>query len=886
MYNPKYSLLILLFLFNSIVSSNADPGRKCSNTSSLVGFESDFKTVRHQLRGHLKILDDCSFQVTGFDMLSGSSDVVFWGAVSLNFSNITSGFPISDQRLNHSAYKNESFSVQLLPNISWGEINVLSIWDIVNISDFGHVTLHQNGSDSVPDSVHTVLDNCRNLSDNYRVRWSLNVKENWIEIGLEAAMPAKNYMAFGWANPNRTKDLMSGADVTVAGFTEEGRPFADDFFITAYSECKLNSKNDTAIGVCPDVVYENSKDGMMVNNTRLLYGHRRDGVSLIIFRKPLNSTDEKYHLPVHPTEEMRVIWALGLMKPPDKIRSYFLPLYHGGPEKVTHGHLVLNVSEKVDDCFGPLNADDNEVLNLIVALRDAPLVVTTGEALNYPNPPSPSKVLYINNTEAPVLRVERGVPVKFSLQAGHDVALYITSDSLGGIATLRNATETIYFGGPEAEGVVASPHELIWVPDRNTPDQVYYQSLYQQKMGWKVQVVDGDLSDMYNNSVLLDDQQVTFFWTLSEDSITIAARSVKKSGYLAIGFGSGMVNSYAYVGWTDDTGGHLNTYWIDGKHPSNLHSTNENLTHVRCRSENGIITLEFERPLMPSCNDSDKPECKNIIDPTTPLKVIWAMGSKWTDKHLSEGNMHTVTSQRPVPVLLIQGSSEAQQGLQPVLAVHGFMMFLAWGILLPGGILAARYLKHIKGDGWFQIHIYLQYSGLAITLLGLVFAVAELQGFFVSSLHVKFGIAAIIFSCVQPMNAYLRPEKPANGEDASSERLMWEYLHVIVGRGAIIVGIAALFTGIKHLGERYGAENVHELVWALIIWFLVAALIVIYLEYHERQQRGRLLGSSNWVLGNDEEEDSVDLLSPHRALTQKGSDSSGVMEVQLEQLNR
>ncbi|KAK8329678.1 hypothetical protein V6Z12_A11G339300 [Gossypium hirsutum] len=644
MYNSKIFLLILLFLINSIASSNADSGQKCSNTSSLVGFESNFTMVRHQLRGHLKILDGCSFQVTGFDMLSGSSEVVFWGAVSLNFSDLTSGFPISGQRLNQTAYKNASFSVQLLPHITWDQINVLSIWDIASTSDFGHVSLPQNGSDSVSNSVHTVFDNCKNLSDNYRARWNLNVEENWIEIGLEAAAPTTYYMAFGWANPNRTKELMSEADVTVASFTEEGRPFVDDFYITAYSECKLSSKDRTAIGVCPDVVYENSKNGMMVNNTRLVYGHRRDGVSLIMFRKPLNSTDKKYDLPVYPNEDMRVIWALGLMKPPNENRSHFLPQFHGGPEKVAYGHLVLNVSEKVDDCFGPLDADDNEDQELIIADTGVPLVVTTGEVLHYPNPPTP------------VLRVERGVPVKFLVQAGHDVAFYITSDSLGGNATLRNATETIYSGGPEAEGVVANPHELIWVPDRNTPDQVYYQSLYQEKMGWKVQVVDGALSDMYNNN-----------------SITIAAHGVKKSGYLAIGFGSGMVNSYAYVGWIGDTGkGHLNTYWIDGKRPSNIHPTNENLTH---------------------------PECKNIVDPTTPLKVIWAMGSKWTDEHLSEKNMHTVTSQRPVQVLLIRGSSEAEQGLQPVLAVHGFMMFLAWGILIPGGILAARYLKHLPNFG-------------------------------------------------------------------------------------------------------------------------------------------------------------------------------------------
>ncbi|KAF2313007.1 hypothetical protein GH714_008732 [Hevea brasiliensis] len=523
---------------------------------------------------------------------------------------------------------------------------------------------------------------------------------------------------------------------------------------------------------------------------------------------------------------MTVIWALGLMRPPDTIRPYYLPQYHGGPKMVTYGHLVLNVSEQVNDCLGPLDAEDKEDQDLIIADANVPLVVTTGPAMHYPNPPNPSKVLYINKKEAPVLRVERGVPVKLSVQAGHDVALYITSDLIGGNATLRNKTETIYAGGPEAEGVLASPMELVWQPDRNTPDQVYYQSLYQQKMGWRVQVVDGGLSDMYNNSVVLDDQQVTFFWTLAKDSISIAARGEKKSGYIAIGFGSGMVNSYAYVGWVDESSkGHVNTYWIDGKDAFSVHPTNENLTDIRFKSENGIITFEFTRPFKPTCSHNDQPECKNIIDPTSPLKVIWAMGTKWSDKHLSEKNMHSVTSNRPVRVLLMRGSAEAEQDLRPVLAVHGFMMFLAWGILLPGGILAARYLKHVKGDG--------------------------------CSLHVKFGLTAIFLACGQPVNAFMRPKKPVNGR-----------------------------SGLKHLRDRYGSEDLHGYNGALIVWFLILLLIVMYLEYQEKQRRrDRIFGRSNWVLGNLEEEDSVDLLSPTRA-AQKDVQQSGRMEVQLEPLNR
>ncbi|KAI4297374.1 hypothetical protein L6164_037268 [Bauhinia variegata] len=900
--------VFLGFFLTLFYFSYADPGSNCTRTSPLVGLESEFEMVQHQLRGYMKIIDDCSFRVSEFDMLSGS-DVHWWGASGIEFDNLTTGFNISDHKLN-GTYKNSSFVVQLRKNVTWDMIQVLAVWDQPTASDFGHVFLGElmNSTTGAPtlapapsSSTHadygeskghflkkqTMFDNCKVLSDSFRVRWTLNVKEDSIEIGLEAATGIMNYMAFGWASPNATSEFMIGSDVTVTGFKEDGLPFVDDFFITKYSEC-TKGEDGSVQGVCPDAIYEGSDRIGLVNNTELLYGHRRDGVSFIRYRRPLIHVDKKYDHQVNHTANMRVIWAIGSIKPPDTLRPYYLPQNHGGAPFESFGHLVLNVSEHMNDCVGPLDAEDKEDQDIITADAKIPLVVSSGPALHYPNPPNPAKVLYINKKEAPLLRVERGVPVKFLIQAGHDVAFYITSDPIGGNATLRNLTETIYAGGPEAEGVQASPTELVWAPHRNTPDHIYYHSLYEQKMGWKVELVDGGLSDMYKNSVVLDDQQVTFFWTLSKDSISIAARAEKKSGYLAIAFGSGMVNSYAYVGWIDANGvGRVNTYWIDGKDASSIHQTVENLTYVRCKTENDIITLEFTRPLNPSCNRASKPECSNIIDPTTPLKVVWALGTTWSNEHLSERNMHSAKSSRPIRVLPMRGSAEAEQDLLPVLAVHGFMMFLAWGILLPGGILAARYLKHLKGDGWYQIHVYLQYSGLTIVLLGLLFAMAELRGFYVSSAHVKFGIAAVFLACIQPVNASLRPPKPANGEEVPLKRLVWEYFHIIVGRAAFVVGIAALFSGLKHLGERYGVENVHGLNWALMGWFIVGTLIVVYLEYRERKRRrDRIFGRSNWVLGNLEEDDSLDLLSPSSMLQDKEAHPSVRMELQLEPLTR
>lgn len=884
----SFSFFLLgLLIFDSLFPfCLSETGSSCSKrNTSILNFTSPLYTVQHQLRGVVTILDDCSFKVSQFDMLEGS-DVHWWGAGGDTFENLTRGFVISDHKLNHT-YKNDSFSVNLFKNVTWDQIKVLSVWDVPMASDFGHVTIGNNSSNSSHlNETHllapTMLDNCKVLSDGYRIRWTLSKEKDSVDVGLEAAIKTQNYMAFGWANPNANGKFMVGGDVVITGFQEDGTPFAEDYFITKYSECVLNQDGKFE-GVCPDTIFKDSDHVVLVNNTELIYGHRKDGVSFIRYRRLLKNVENKYNLRVDPNASMTVIWALGVIKPPDSIRPFYLPQNHGS----SFGHLTLNLSESVNDCLGPLDAEDKEDQDLVIAVKKDPLVVTTGPALHYPNPPNPSKVLYINKKEAPVLRVERGVQVKFSIQAGHDVALYITSDPLGGNATLRNLSETIYFGGPEAEGVVASPKELSWAPHRNTPDLVYYHSVFTQKMGWKVQVVDGGLQDMYNNSVVLDDQQVKLFWTLSKTSISIAVRGEKKSGYLAIGFGREMVNSYTYVGWIDDNGkGRVSTYWIDGREASNLHPTNENLTYVRCKSENGIITFEFTRPLKPSCDGNKRPECNNIIDPTTPLKVIWAMGAQWSDDHLSVTNMHSVTSNRPVHVLLMRGSAEAEEDIRPVLAVHGFMMFLAWGILLPAGVLAARYLKHVKGDGWYQFHVYLQYSGLAIVFLGFLFAVAELRGLTLSSLHVKLGMLAISLAVLQPVNAYIRPKKPGNGEEGPLKRVLWEYVHSIVGKCAILVGVAALITGMKLLGERYGEEN-YGLTRALIVWCLIGALMTIYLEYREKKRRReRVLPRSNWVLGNDEEDDAANLLRPSRTLAEKDSYSSQRMEVQLEPLGR
>jgi hypothetical protein len=124
---------------------------------------------------------------------------------------------------------------------------------------------------------------------------------------------------------------------------------------------------------------------------------------------------------------MTVIWAMGSLSP-DSMRVHFTPQNHGLPRGVKYGFLNLTLGYSLDQCLGPLPASNASQGNIVVADRGTSLVITSDLAYDYPNPPNPKKVLYINSKEAPILRVERGVPVTFLVQAGHDVSFYVTSN--------------------------------------------------------------------------------------------------------------------------------------------------------------------------------------------------------------------------------------------------------------------------------------------------------------------------------------------------------------------------------------------------------------------------------------------------------------------------
>lgn len=187
--------------------------------------------------------------------------------------------------------------------------------------------------------------------------------------------------------------------------------------------------------------------------------------------------------------------------------------------------------------------------------------------------------------------------------------------------------------------------------------------------------------------------------------------------------------------------------------------------------------------------------------------------------------------------------------ISALLAWHARTMTLAWAILVPGGILAARFLKLWPGQnwparldhpGWWHLHRACQYSAGLLTLvgLGLILSRPGRGGF--SSPHVFLGWAVVVLAGVQFASAWLRGSKggptapSADGSwrgdhyDMTPRRIAFEYVHKFGGYGAALMAAMAVVSGLWQ-------ANAPVWMWLVIgLWWLACLGVFVHL-----QRRGR-----------------------------------------------
>jgi len=162
-----------------------------------------------------------------------------------------------------------------------------------------------------------------------------------------------------------------------------------------------------------------------------------------------------------------------------------------------------------------------------------------------------------------------------------------------------------------------------------------------------------------------------------------------------------------------------------------------------------------------------------------------------------------------------------------VAMIHGIMMYLAFGLLYPLGMVWARYAQD-GSSRWYTTHQTIQgttsmFLIAAITLaLVLVWSSVEIKAMVEGTWHPPLGFIIVGLVTVQMAFAIFRPQhKPNNPKTAC--RQLFELFHSWIGRLLILFGWVNCYFGIRALGIDVAFVYVHFGV--LGTWVVILVLL-------------------------------------------------------------
>jgi hypothetical protein len=192
-------------------------------------------------------------------------------------------------------------------------------------------------------------------------------------------------------------------------------------------------------------------------------------------------------------------------------------------------------------------------------------------------------------------------------------------------------------------------------------------------------------------------------------------------------------------------------------------------------------------------------------------------------------------------------------------AWHGRLMVLAWAILLPFGVIAARFFKitsrqkwpaELDNKVWWYAHQGLQYAaGISVIIaLALIWRPRGSGSWW----HATLGWIVIAACALQFLGAWLRgtkggptdprPDGSLAGDhyDMTPRRRAFEHLHKTIGYVALFLSIAAIASGLWLVNAPRWMPLVIGLWWAGLVT-LWSAL----------QSRGRAIDTYQAIWGPD-----------------------------------
>ncbi|CAE6229737.1 unnamed protein product [Arabidopsis arenosa] len=213
---------------------------------------------------------------------------------------------------------------------------------------------------------------------------------------------------------------------------------------------------------------------------------------------------------------------------------------------------------------------------------------------------------------------------------------------------------------------------------------------------------------------------------------------------------------------------------------------------------------------------------------------ITVVNHLWQDGPLKEGDrlgMHAMSGDHlksTATLDLLSGqvmaSKAANDNMLLVKTIHGLVNAVCWGIFMPIGVIAARYMRTYKGldPMWFYIHIIFQttgYFGGLLGGLGTAIYIAKHTGMR-STTHTVIGIVLFALGFLQILALKARPDKE------HKYRKYWNWYHHTTGYVVIILSVYNIYKGLAILQPGSSWKIAYTTIIGVIGMFAIVMEII------------------------------------------------------------
>ncbi|XP_071738033.1 cytochrome b561 and DOMON domain-containing protein At3g07570-like [Rutidosis leptorrhynchoides] len=291
------------------------------------------------------------------------------------------------------------------------------------------------------------------------------------------------------------------------------------------------------------------------------------------------------------------------------------------------------------------------------------------------------------------------------------------------------------------------------------------------------------------------------------------------NSYTAMGFSSDgqMVGSSAIVGWVGSDGvSNMKKYYLGGQTPSQVLPDQGSLQ----------VLGNTSAPLM-SSDTSRIYMAFQLVTHQPSGRLIFSVGDS-SNPPPSAPSYRLTQHRTETAIRLNYASGQANKLKAPhsnLKRAHGILNIIGWGVLIPIGVMVARYLKHLDSL-WFNLHIGIQSLGFILGLSGVI------AGFVLDNRlavnvrkHKGLGITILVYGCLQLVALLARPSLD------SKTRKYWNWYHYTIGRVMILTVIVNIFYGI-HIAKAGSSWNAS---YGVILGIFI--MTVLFLEVRMFKKR-------------------------------------------------